>query len=45
LPARIFTGENSAPFQGTHPNAVDTTDVIAAIAAKKSKNHRTAEMK
>jgi transposase len=23
LPARIFTGENSAPFQGTHSNIVE----------------------
>jgi hypothetical protein len=23
LPARIFTGENSAPFQGTHTNTVE----------------------
>ena len=23
MPARIFTGENSAPFQGTHSNIVE----------------------
>ena len=23
MPARIFTGENSAPFQGTHTNPVE----------------------
>jgi transposase len=25
VPARVFTGENSAPFQGTHSNVVERT--------------------